>query len=63
VATFGSQDFATHIALLEREIVIVEGLDLRAVSAGDYELICLPLKVISETGDGAPARTILRTKD
>ena len=60
VEKFGSTDFATHITLLEKEIVIIEGLDLREVSAGDYELICLPLKIISETGDGAPARTILR---
>jgi len=62
VEKFGSADFATHITLLEKEIVIIEGLDLREVSAGDYELICLPLKIISETGDGAPARTILREK-
>lgn len=62
VEKFGSEDFATHIALLEKEIVIVEGLDLRSVAAGDYELICLPLKIISETGDGAPARAVLRTK-
>ena len=34
--------------------------ELREVPAGDYEIICLPLKIISETGDGAPARTILR---
>ena len=60
VEKFGSTDFATHITLLEKEIVIIEGLDLRQVSAGDYELICLPLKIISETGDGAPARAILR---
>lgn len=60
VEKFGSEDFATHITLLEKEIVIVEGLDLREISAGDYEIICLPLKIVSETGDGAPARTVLR---
>lgn len=60
VEKFGSEDFATHITLLEKEIVIVEGLDLREIEAGDYEIICLPLKILSETGDGAPARTILR---
>ncbi|MEZ5429549.1 MAG: cyclase family protein [Pyrinomonadaceae bacterium] len=60
VEKFGSEDFATHITLLEKEVVIIEGLDLRQVPAGDYELICLPLKVASGTGDGAPARTILR---
>jgi len=60
VEKFGSEDFATHITLLEKEIVIIEGLDLREISGGDYELICLPLKIISETGDGAPARAVLR---
>lgn len=62
VEKFGSTDYATHITLLENEVVIIEGLDLRAVSAGDYELICLPLKLEGGTGDGAPARTILRQK-
>ncbi len=60
VEKFGSKDFRTHLILLEKEVVIIEGLDLREVSAGDYELICLPLKIISETGDGAPARAVLR---
>ncbi len=62
VERFGSTDFMTHITLLENEVVIIEGLDLRAVSGGDYELICLPLKYVGGTGDGAPARTILRQK-
>lgn len=62
VEKFGSSDFATHITLLEKEVVIIEGLDLREVPAGDYEMFCLPLKIEGGTGDGAPARTILRTK-
>lgn len=60
VERFDAETFDTHIALLEKEIVIIEGLDLRQVPAGDYELICLPLKIKSEKGDGAPARAILR---
>ena len=48
----------THRALLSADTIIVEGLDLREVEPGDYELICLPLKV--KDGDGAPARVILR---
>jgi arylformamidase len=60
VEKFGSEDFATHITLLKNQIIIIEGLDLREVSGGDYELICLPLKIASGTGDGAPARTVLR---
>jgi arylformamidase len=59
VEQFGSKDFATHITLLESEIVILEGVDLRNVPAGDYEIMCLPLKYVGGTGDGAPARTIL----
>lgn len=59
IEKFGSTDFAAHVALLEKEIVILEGLDLRAVPAGEYELICLPMKFVGGTGDGAPARTIL----
>jgi arylformamidase len=61
VEKFGSQDFSTHLALLSEGVVIVEGLDLRGVAPGRYELICLPLKIEAGTGDGAPARAILRT--
>lgn len=60
VEKFGSEDFATHITLLGAEIVIIEGVDLREIAPGDYELICLPLKYTGGGGDGAPARTILR---
>ena len=56
-----SDKFETHRILLSNRIVILEGLDLRAVAAGSYELICLPLKIGGGYGDGAPARTILRT--
>lgn len=59
VEKFGAGSFDTHIALLEAEVVIIEGLDLRGVPAGDYTLYCLPLKIDGGTGDGAPARTIL----
>jgi arylformamidase len=61
VEKFRSEGFETHLALLSSGIVIVEGLNLTGVPAGDYELICLPLKIASGTGDGAPARAVLRT--
>ena len=62
VEQFGSTDFATHKILLGQEVVILEGLDLRAIPAGEYEIICLPLKYAGGTGDGSPARTILRAQ-
>lgn len=60
VEKFGSDDFGTHLTLLSAQVVIIEGLDLREVAAGDYELICLPMKLATGAGDGAPARTVLR---
>ena len=47
-----------HHILLGAGVVIVEGLDLTGVPPGDYELICLPLKI--KDADGAPARVFLR---
>jgi arylformamidase len=46
-----------HVTLLTARLVVVEGLDLHAVEPGEYELYCLPLKLVGS--DGAPARTIL----
>lgn len=48
----------THRALLGAGIWIIEGLDLRGIEPGDYDLICLPLKLVGS--DGAPARAVLR---
>jgi len=63
VEQFQAQTFATHETLLSSGVIIVEGLDLRQVVAGVYELICLPLKLAGGSGDGAPARVVLRTLD
>jgi arylformamidase len=63
VERFQSDNFDTHTTLLARGVVIIEGLDLRAVPTGRYELICLPLKLAGTLGDGAPARAVLRTLD
>jgi len=63
IEKFHSGHHRTHLALLSKGVVIVEGLNLSAVPAGDYELICLPLKIAGGAGDGAPARVVLRTLD
>ncbi len=46
-----------HHLLLERGVVIVEGLNLSQVTAGRYQLYCLPLDIAG--ADGAPARAVL----
>ena len=48
----------THHALLGAGVWVIEGLNLSEIEPGEYELICLPIKV--QEGDGAPARAILR---
>ena len=54
--TVGGEE--VHRTLLAAGVVVLEGLDLRAVEPGRYELLCLPLLV--EGADGAPARVVLR---
>jgi arylformamidase len=46
-----------HHTLLEARIVVIEGLELSQVEPGEYDLYCLPLKLVGS--DGAPARTVL----
>jgi arylformamidase len=52
-------DAEAHQELLAAGVIALEGLDLREVDPGKYELICLPLRL--EGSDGAPARAILRS--
>ncbi len=47
----------THRELLLAGIVVIEGLDLRGIQSGPYQLVCLPLRIVGI--DGAPARAIL----
>ena len=63
IEEFGGKTHETHLALLSNNVIIVEGLALANVPAGKYELICLPLRIRSGHGDGAPARVVLRTID
>jgi arylformamidase len=58
VAGFYSDTAAIHTILLKAGIWIIEGLNLSRVSPGNYDLMCLPIKIAG--GDGAPARALLR---
>lgn len=49
----------THNILLENLIYIIEGLALKAIDAGRYELICIPMKIAGV--EGLPARAFLRS--
>ncbi len=58
VGGFKRNGTEVHQALLGAGIWIVEGLDLSKVSGGEYDLVCLPLKITG--ADGAPARAVVR---
>ncbi|MGO8946123.1 MAG: cyclase family protein [Ktedonobacterales bacterium] len=49
----------THYALLSAGVWIIEGLNFTGVQPGNYQLVCLPLRITD--ADGAPARAILRS--
>ncbi|MGB8643852.1 MAG: cyclase family protein [Anaerolineae bacterium] len=57
IEPFGSTDHPVHHLLLNAHIVVVEGLDLRAIQPGTYDLVCLPIKLAG--AEGAPARAVL----
>ncbi len=60
IEQFHSGHHGAHLRLLEKGIVIIEGVDLRNIEQGIYQLICLPLRI--KDGDGSPARAILIDK-
>jgi arylformamidase len=49
---------ATHRILLGAGIWLLEGLDLSAVGVGNYNLICLPLKLVRT--EASPVRAVLQ---
>ena len=47
-----------HHVLLGGGVIVIEGLNLREIEPGIYDMLCLPLSIIGS--DGAPARVVLR---
>jgi arylformamidase len=54
---FDSEHHPTHLVLLPRNVVVLEGLDLSQVAPGRYHMVALPLNL--QHADGAPTRVIL----
>ena len=57
IERFRPERHEVHETLLASGVVILEGLDLRAVPPGEYVLVCAPLNVVG--AEGAPARAFL----
>lgn len=61
IQLFHDKNNDTHEILLSQGIAVAEGLDLKEVVDGPYDLVALPLKI--EGAEGAPARIILMEKE
>jgi arylformamidase len=59
VDLFESKDLPAHKAILRHDMSILEGLALKDVPEGNYELIAMPLPLAGF--DASPVRAILRT--
>ena len=58
VEEFKKPGAPAHHVLLGGGTIVIEGLNLRDVEPGVYEMYCLPLRIVG--ADGAPARVVLR---
>jgi arylformamidase len=58
VDLFDSKDLPAHKRFLAHDMAILEGLALKDVPEGEYELIALPLKLVGF--DASPVRAVLR---
>ena len=62
VAPMGALSTPVHVAFLQHDdVMILEGIDLRDVAEGWYDLACLPLRL--DDAGGAPARAMLRKRE
>ncbi len=56
-----TETWDAHHVLLGAGLIILENADLDAVPPGEYELVCLPAKLVD--ADGSFARTVLIKRD
>ena len=54
------EDEKTHITLLENNILIYEGLNLKGINSGEYLFCGFPLRI--KESEGAPVRAVLLQK-
>jgi arylformamidase len=58
IGSMQSDIVEVHMLILKAGIWAIEGLDLSKTEPGDYEMICLPLRIVKS--DGSPVRALLR---
>lgn len=60
VDKYGAPGTPAHYAILGAGLTILEGIDLRNIEPGPYELVAFPLKIVD--CDGSPVRAALRRR-
>jgi arylformamidase len=58
IERFGFSKPQTHLILLGKNIPVVEGLSLRDVQPGDYDLMLLPARIVGH--EAGPVRAIIK---
>ena len=58
IGGYGGNVIEVHEIILKAGIWVIEGLDLSKIESGNYDLVCLPIKITGS--DGAPARALVR---
>lgn len=57
---YNAPDLSAHYALMNKDVLVLEGLVLDNVPPGEYSIYAFPLMVAA--GDGSPARVVLIEK-
>lgn len=57
IELYQGRNYKTHQVILNKNIVIIEGLNLEKVEQGAYKLVALPLKI--KDAEASPVRAIL----
>lgn len=57
IERYGDDAAPVHHLLLKNDVLILEGIDLKAVAPGEYFLFCLPIRV--QGAEAAPSRAVL----
>ncbi len=57
IEKYGEEECPVHRKLLENDILILEGINLKDVPPGNYTLLCFPLRI--KEGEASPVRAVL----
>jgi len=57
IESLDTTDFSVHKLLLKNNVIVLEGINLKDISPGNYKLIAPPLKITG--AEASPVRALL----